>query len=111
MKTEVTIPAAEPVRSKPKNAFNWDKTDVVEYIKSLGFPKEAAVFEEQVGDKSIVTISKNNKDEIITKITTKDRDLILNNRKEKNIQIFLELEKNSTHDGLISRCIRIKKSC
>ena len=46
---EIAIPAAEPVSSRPKSAFNWDKTDVVEYIKSLGFPKEAAVFEEQVG--------------------------------------------------------------
>ncbi|CAB4002524.1 histone acetyltransferase KAT6A-like, partial [Paramuricea clavata] len=47
VKNEIPIPAPEPVSSRPKSAFNWDKTDVVEYIKSLGFPKEAAVFEEQ----------------------------------------------------------------
>ena len=49
VKNEIVIPAPEPVSSRPKNAFNWGKTDVVEYIRSLGFPKEAAVFEEQVG--------------------------------------------------------------
>ena len=55
VKSEVAIPVPEPVPSRPKNAFNWGKTDVVEYIKSLGFPKEAAVFEEQVGAK-VLTI-------------------------------------------------------
>ena len=49
VKNEIATPAPEPVSSKPKNAFNWGKTDVVEYIRSLGFPKQAAVFEEQVG--------------------------------------------------------------
>ena len=60
MKTEIAIPAPEPVPTKPKSAFNWDKTDVVEYIKSLGFPKEAAVFEEQVGINVILTSKNNN---------------------------------------------------
>ena len=49
VKNEMATPAPEPVSSKPKNAFNWGKTDVVEYIRSLGFPKQATVFEEQVG--------------------------------------------------------------
>ena len=39
---------AEAVPTKPKNAFKWQKADVVDFIKSLGFPNEATTFAEQV---------------------------------------------------------------
>ncbi|XP_046851077.1 histone acetyltransferase KAT6A-like [Xenia sp. Carnegie-2017] len=44
---KVSTPAPEAIASKPKNAFSWNKADVVEYIRSLGFSKEAMVFDEQ----------------------------------------------------------------
>ena len=42
------VSPVKPIDPKPKNAFNWEKKDVVEYVRSLGFPKEAAMFAEQV---------------------------------------------------------------